>query len=324
MSDGPTRFRSPPYPYIGLQKAVERASQLYDKARNFAVPLTTAADAWGMKLTSSATLQTIAALLQYGLIDDHGARDARRVKLTELGEHIVMDRRPNSIERMGALQAAFLGPVPFRELWEKYGPVEVDDSVIIHDLTFTRKQEKKTPFSLDSAKEVIRLYRQSRAYAGLVDRQEPVASGANDKATPPNVGDQVQWAPGGNYALPEPARVRFVSPDGEWVFVEGSETGLPVREIEVVSPASEFSSSSNVKSAEVSVRPVRTAAPPTLPIEAPSVSNVGGASGIADNIKLTIDGDRVLITASVDLAGLRRLQRKLATVEALLTDDDGL
>ncbi|OWV69459.1 hypothetical protein ATY77_20000 [Rhizobium sp. R634] len=52
------------------------------------------------------------------------------------------------------------------------------------------------------------------------------------------IGDLIQWESQGVLQLPRPLRVRFVSDDGNWVAVEGSQTGIPMSEVIVESKAS--------------------------------------------------------------------------------------
>jgi hypothetical protein len=322
MSEAPSRFRSPPYPYIGLGRAIERAELLYAKARHFPVALPTAAEAWGTKITSSATLQTAAALLQYGLVDDQGARDTRRFKLSELGLKIVMDKRPSSSERAAAMKEAALNPNIFNDLWSQFGSaLGLDDSILIHALTLERAQNKKAPYSQEAAREVVRVYRETIAHSGLSDGREgsitpPEEPDAGDEQI--DIGDLVQWAPGGNLALPEPARVRLISADRKWVFVEGSDTGLPYNEVEVFERAPTAPALGLRTPAPSVAAPAVT--PPTLPAE--SALTAQASTLVPDSIKLTLDGGRVLVAASVDLAGLRRLQRRLSAIEAMLEEDE--
>lgn len=67
------------------------------------------------------------------------------------------------------------------------------------------------------------------------------------------VGDYVQWESQGVLQFPEPLRVRALSPDGDWAFVDGSTTGMPVDEL-TVEKRMEASESGAKK------------APPSLPI----------------------------------------------------------
>lgn len=53
------------------------------------------------------------------------------------------------------------------------------------------------------------------------------------------VNDRIQWTTSGTDMFPEPARVRIVSDCGEYCFVDGSNTGLPVQQVTVIIPAHE-------------------------------------------------------------------------------------
>jgi hypothetical protein len=46
-----------------------------------------------------------------------------------------------------------------------------------------------------------------------------------------SVGDLIQWQSNGTIQFNPLKRVRFVSDDGNWVQVEGSQTGIPINEV---------------------------------------------------------------------------------------------
>jgi hypothetical protein len=46
------------------------------------------------------------------------------------------------------------------------------------------------------------------------------------------IGDYVQWEPNGVIFFIKPRRVTGLSPCKQYVFVEGSNTGLPIKEIQ--------------------------------------------------------------------------------------------
>ena len=72
-----------------------------------------------------------------------------------------------------------------------------------------------------------------RESATTVDPAKPRPSAAPKV----EVGDIVQWAPRGVRQFAHGVDVTSISPDGGWVFVFGSATGLPIAEIEVVQKA---------------------------------------------------------------------------------------
>jgi hypothetical protein len=113
---GPPRHRSPNYPALSLEKAVERAKDVYDAYKQVQVPITAIHAKWGCKPKSGLVLQTIAALNAYGLIEVSGSKDKRMIRLTDVAVKIVRDH-PG---RQGLLQTAALNPPVYAELWDKY------------------------------------------------------------------------------------------------------------------------------------------------------------------------------------------------------------
>jgi hypothetical protein len=314
MEDKQPRFRSPPFPYIGLEKAIAKTEQLYNSVRHHAAALPTAAKAWETGPKSSATAQSAGALIQYGLLDDEGSGANRKLKLTPLALKIVMDKRPDSKERAAALKEAALSPKIFAEIFEEYGTAkDIDDMLLVHALTSERLQQDKAPYSDESAADVVRVYRDSLAYAGFTDSDKPIDEGTappvpgNEGVTPrakAKVGDFVQWVSGGVAQFVEPVRVRALSDDGDWAFVEGTQTGISMSELEVVTA------------------PKPNRPPPTLalPEEDPTVYDRANPRD-KDRMKVVWEGALIHINATVDKEGLARLRKKLDAMETLLDDE---
>ncbi len=314
MTEKQPRFRSPPFPYIGLGRAIEKADQLYGAVRNHAAALPTAAKAWETGPKSSATLQSVAALIQYGLLDDEGSGEARKVKLTPLALKIVMDKRPESEERKNAIKQAAISPSTFREIYDRFGAAqEIDDALLHHALTAERVQEGRAPFSDQSASDVLRVYRDTISFAGMADADlnahEPHEESENEALARPRaqivIGSYVQWVSNGVAQFGEPKRVRALSEDQEWAFVDGSETGLPLSELEVFDTPQQRGGT----------------APPRLPLPErdPTVHERADPKD-KDRMKVVWEGDLIHINATVDRLGLARLRKKLDAMEALLDD----
>lgn len=243
-----TRFRSPPYPFVSLPKAIDRAKAIGKIAPHFAVPLASVANAWGTAVKSSSTLQTVGALMQFGLIADDGAKDNRKLKLTKLGEAIALDTRPHSADRDAAIRSAALEPPIFREIWETYQTGNVDEHAVAHDLTLGRRNRGVAPFSDTAAREVARLYRETVAFAKLSESDkipgEAAASRGGepdlDRAKPEvSVGAKIQWTSNGVDQFREPATVTGVSDDGNWLWTDQGQAGIRMSEVEVVDFAGE-------------------------------------------------------------------------------------
>lgn len=60
-----------------------------------------------------------------------------------------------------------------------------------------------------------------------------------DDKIPAEIGDLVQWESGGILQFPTARRVIKFSEDGEFAHVEGSNTGLPIDELEVIERAAD-------------------------------------------------------------------------------------
>ncbi len=108
------------FPFISLEKALARTEQLFsaDKAgRPMLIPV--AFEVWNYSPKSSGAFQTVAALKQYGLLDDEGANDERRVRVSDAARRFFLDERDEV--RAGKLASFALAPPLFRTLWETDG-----------------------------------------------------------------------------------------------------------------------------------------------------------------------------------------------------------
>ena len=231
----PVVGRGPAYPFISLERAMERVEAIREAnmARTSVAP-GTYYRLWGYGGESGASRQTLAALNHYGLVEYVGRGDNRQVRLAELALRIIFDRVPNSAARTAAIQEAALNPAIHRKLMDRYGlPVPPDFELE----TFLMRD---SDYSEEAAQKVIGIYRDTLRYASLDQpdnmpakalSKEPDATELNEV----NVGDLVQVEIEGALALPRPARVRAIQEhDGRsWVFIEGSETGVPMEQIVV-------------------------------------------------------------------------------------------
>lgn len=208
------RFRSPPYPFIPLSKAVERARAVYDVAKHHEVSFPVLADAWDYGLKSSGLVQTAAALIHFGLMSDQGTGKNRKFSLTNDALRIIQDADPQSSKRRDALKRAALKPKIHGELWKKFGALSgVSDFVLINYLTLDRRDEGEAPFSPSAAEELVSEYKATMDYAGVtvfdniplhsedkadnrsssdggeMQHQTPEGQGQNDRVPPPPVGE---------------------------------------------------------------------------------------------------------------------------------------
>lgn len=235
------RKRSPGFPFINLETAVARAQTFFDKNGEHGADPEVAVTFWGYSKKSSGGRQTIAALKHYGLLK---VSDDGRVALSDRALDIVM---PGSPRRQEAIRQAALAPEEFKALWDEREANLGSLDQLAFDLT------RNKGFNRNSVADFIQAYQDTIQYAGLGESGEISSGvggkadeggdgGAKDKALkPPEVGAMVQWTAQGVDQFAAPRRVRALTPDSAWVFVEGSETGIPTSEVTVTGHAPEGS-----------------------------------------------------------------------------------
>jgi hypothetical protein len=156
------RERSPSYPGISLETALERAQRLYDVERRNAAPAENILKHWGYAPKSGGGMVALAALKKFGLVTDEGTGSRRQARLTDLALRILQDRRPGSEERAQAIKDAALAPGIHRELWERYreGGLPSDETMEFYLVT-------DRGFTESGAKELIQEFRNTLAFARL-------------------------------------------------------------------------------------------------------------------------------------------------------------
>jgi hypothetical protein len=159
-----SKHRSPNYPAIGLEKALERARTIKDQAgRNF-MGASVAHDLWNYK--KGAGDQQVAALKAYGLIETQGEADKRQIRLTESAWRILGDA-PDQVELE---KEAALKPPIHLQIWQHYnGDLPKSDKVISDWLVWEKG------FNQDFVGGFISQFRDTIAFANLSlsDKVEP-------------------------------------------------------------------------------------------------------------------------------------------------------
>jgi hypothetical protein len=126
--------RSPNFPFISLQAALDRAQVFYAQEKRGSAPLPVAAEHWGYRPSSSGALQTAAALKSYGLMIDEGAGSNRKLKLTDLALRILLDMRPDDTDRKRYMRQAALTPSVCAEIYGKWPDGLPSDATLNHYL----------------------------------------------------------------------------------------------------------------------------------------------------------------------------------------------
>ncbi|TFC06756.1 hypothetical protein [Cryobacterium mannosilyticum] len=168
-----SRGRSPAYPAIGLEKAVQRVRLLWLKDKQYSVPVSTVAPIWGYASLNGPAALTVSALVKFGLVDSEGSKDDRTIAVTDLAVQIL--NHPSSDARREYLKEAALLPPIHVEMWDLYGVHLPSDANLLWKLV------RERGFTDTGAKEFIREYRETIAFAELgvddaseADLEEPL------------------------------------------------------------------------------------------------------------------------------------------------------
>jgi hypothetical protein len=217
------RHRSPNYPGISLKAAVEKITVWY-KADGLVTSPTEAA----MKHMKGDYGRVTSALKSFGLV----VEDNDRIKLSQRGIDIVA-RTPDDSKRKQALKDAALSPTIYRDLVKEYPGGLPSDTTLQSELIAGRR------FNPKSVNDFIVDFKATLEFAGISPSTVVESSQQDenqDEEVKIQVGDYVQWESNGILQLPVPKRVTGLSEDGNFAFVEGSGTGLPIKELTIEQP----------------------------------------------------------------------------------------
>jgi len=158
---GKKKGRSPNYPAIDLETALEKAHAIMAQENQHYAHIATLYAHWGYGTKSSTGNVTLAALKKFGLMEDKGSGDAREARITNLAHRILVDDRPDSTERIGLIRQAALNPSIHRKLWDDYQGRLPSEANLRYRL---RTEEKFTEGGVD---DFIREFKSTIAFAKL-------------------------------------------------------------------------------------------------------------------------------------------------------------
>jgi hypothetical protein len=229
-----TRIQSPSYPSLALKDAIAAVAKIDGRYRLSSVDRVDAARLLGYTGMTGPSNMALAALSWYGLVEKSGKGELR---VTERARSIL--HPASEEEKKSAVRDAALSPQLYRDLRERFPdiPVPPEDGVV----TYLNRQG----FNPTAVRPAARAFLSTMAYLQELkvsesrgrsdDKGQESAPSAGSEAPliygGARVGDLVQWESNGVLCLEKPLRVRFVSDDGRWVAVEGSETGIPMEQV---------------------------------------------------------------------------------------------
>jgi hypothetical protein len=187
--------RSPAYPGIDLRLAVEKIRLFEKREHRNAAPIAVALKHMGYSEKSGAGMVALAAMLRFGLMEEQSGGSGRRVRLTDRGNRIAIDTRPESSDRDLLIREAAMLPSMHEEIWTRYkGRLPSDDT-----LSVVLRTERG--FSEVGAGELIRELKSTLAFAGIVEGDSISGNNADGQEALDPFGAQTQASrsPGSSY-----------------------------------------------------------------------------------------------------------------------------
>lgn len=162
--------RSPSYPRISLDRAIDLARKVYDSAYESNVDVTTAVGLMGYQGKSGPSLAALASLKQYGLME---GRD-QALRITSLALRIL--HPSNEVERLAALKSAVFLPTFYEEIGKQFSGRMPGDQVLKSHLV------RNHGFTQGGADDFIRVLKDNRPYmdAPLTSRETSAAEPEQD------------------------------------------------------------------------------------------------------------------------------------------------
>lgn len=272
MSNKP--IHSPSYPSLSLATCIDHTKKIEGLYRTSAAGRKDAANLMGFSSLSGPANKALAALASYGLVERAGKG---MLRVTPLAISIIHPKSDD--ERRKALLEAAQSPQLFREIREQFPDLAVppEPGVVTH--------LNRAGFNPNSVPKAARAFLETARFVEQLGGTESHGSDEEDGAESESpddqttfggasVGDLIQWESQGALQFETPRRVRAVSDDGEWVAVEGSDTGIPMSQVIV----------------EQSAPPK----PPTFPSEAPAIEAQPTEKGFSEWFRAKVGADKLV------------------------------
>jgi hypothetical protein len=154
-----TRHRSPSYPTVGLQEALERTKKFYGIDGKAGAPTETAVKHIGFASAHGQALSVLSALKKFGLLEDKGGRVVPTQRAVELVNLPEQDPR-----RLEALRQAALAPAIYRQLIQEYRETGLPSNETLKAELVAYKN-----FNPNSVDDFIKFFKSTLEFAGLSD-----------------------------------------------------------------------------------------------------------------------------------------------------------
>lgn len=236
MTEKPIRSRS--YPGMSLRDALEAVAKIEGQYRTNPVYREAAAKLIGYSGLSGPANMALAALAAYGLVERAGKGQMRVTSRARAILHAA-----NEEEKRNNMLAAAMEPQLFQDIRDRFEGIAIppDEGVRTY-----LNREGFNPNAVGPATkaflDTMRFIEEETASKRNGDEEAdgPESEGPDDKGLfgGAAIGDLILWESNGALQFKTPRRVRWISGDGNWVAVEGSNTGIPMSEVIVEQSAS--------------------------------------------------------------------------------------
>ena len=154
------RDRSPAFPVIGLQAAIERLVEFEAYYKRSAARPGKIGEAWGIKTKAYAD-RMAAALRYFGLLEYQGAGKDRTIAVSEEGRKYLRAQQEETKKEV--IKAAALRPKQIAVFWEHWLNDRPADAACVDDMV------QNHGFSVAGARDFLKVYDATISYAGLTD-----------------------------------------------------------------------------------------------------------------------------------------------------------
>ncbi|MYH46524.1 MAG: hypothetical protein F4008_14680 [Gammaproteobacteria bacterium] len=214
-------------PVISLPKAIEQVKKIYNSEGKNSFDDSVAVKLMGYSSLSGASRSALAAIKSYGLIDGRGSNlVVSDTAVTIIADENILDQT----DRQKALEFALKSNIVFGELYDKFK----DDKV--SSLNISSYLQKNKGLRTAAADQVASRYKESLSIIDVTKLEDEEVETADAKREDVRIGDTIQWNSQGVDQFSTPRKVRATEErEGHtWLFVEGSETGIPEDEAEII------------------------------------------------------------------------------------------
>lgn len=173
------RLRSPAYPYLDLEAAIEKTEMFYNNETTQRVSASVATADLGYEEGSSRGWRALASLLSFGLLEEEGSKENREVWLSELGKEIFHYGNRESEEARRAIRIAALKPPIHLELWELWG----NEGQLPSDAQMRRYLVQTKSFNPKAVDDFLKEFVNTLTYAGFIRGGKIVSTDAQEKNT---------------------------------------------------------------------------------------------------------------------------------------------